>query len=119
MTLGITAVLGHVFPLFANFKGGKGIATLLGMCIALNYTIAVICIFTFISVVWITKYISVGSMSASILAAILSFFPYFYSNNIIANCFFCAIAILVVYTHKANIARLKAGTENKLSFKKK
>jgi glycerol-3-phosphate acyltransferase PlsY len=119
MTLGIAAVLGHVFPLFAGFKGGKGIATLLGMCIALNYVIALICIVAFVTIVWITKYISVGSMSAAILAAILSFLPYFYSNNMIANCFFCFIAILVVYTHKANIARLKAGTENKLSFKKK
>lgn len=117
MALGITAVLGHVFPLFAGFKGGKGIATLLGMCIALNYSIALICIVVFVSIVAFTRFISVGSMSAAIIAAFLSF--YFYTDNIIANCFFCAIAILVVYTHKANIARLKSGTENKLSFKKK
>lgn len=117
MALGVTAVLGHVFPLFAGFKGGKGIATLLGMCIALNYSIALICIVFFVSIVAVTRFISVGSMSAAIIAAFLSF--YFYTDNIIANCFFCAIAVLVVYTHKANIARLKAGTENKLSFKKK
>jgi glycerol-3-phosphate acyltransferase PlsY len=55
-------------------------------------------------------------MSAGILAAILSF--YFYPNNIIANVFFCAIAIMVVYTHRANIKRLKAGNENKFAFKK-
>lgn len=118
MALGITAVLGHVFPLFAGFKGGKGIATILGMAIALNWQIALICIVAFVTIVWITKYISVGSMSASILAAVLSFFPYFYSNNVVANCFFCAIAILVVYTHRANIKRLKAGNENKFAFKK-
>ncbi|MCF8429582.1 MAG: glycerol-3-phosphate 1-O-acyltransferase PlsY [Bacteroidia bacterium] len=117
MALGVTAVLGHVFPLFAGFKGGKGIATLLGMCIAINWQIAIICILVFVIIVAITKYISVGSMSAAILAAILSF--YFYTNNVIANCFFCAIAILVIYTHRTNIVRLKAGTENKLSFKKK
>jgi glycerol-3-phosphate acyltransferase PlsY len=116
MILGITAVIGHVLPIFAKFKGGKGIATLLGMAIALNYQIALICIVLFISIVWITKYISVGSMSAGILAAILSF--YFYPNNIIANVFFCAIAIMVVYTHRANIKRLKAGNENKFAFKK-
>jgi hypothetical protein len=118
MALGITAVIGHVFPLFAGFKGGKGIATLLGMAIALNWQIALICIIAFVTIVWITKYISVGSMSAAILAALLSFFPYFYYNNVIANSFFCTIAILVVYTHRANIKRLKAGNENKFAFKK-
>jgi glycerol-3-phosphate acyltransferase PlsY len=117
MVLGVTAVLGHVFPLFASFKGGKGIATLLGMCIALNWQIALICIIVFVSVVSYTRYISLGSMITAVIGAILSF--YFYTNNIIANCFFCAIAILVVYTHRTNINRLKAGTENKLSFKKK
>jgi glycerol-3-phosphate acyltransferase PlsY len=118
MSLGITAVIGHVFPLFAGFKGGKGIATLLGMAIALNWQIALICIIAFVTIVWITKYISVGSMSAAILAALLSFFPYFYYDNLIANSFFCSIAILVVYTHRANIKRLKAGNENKFAFKK-
>ena len=118
MALGITAVIGHVFPLFAGFKGGKGIATLLGMAIALNWQIALICIIAFVTIVWITKYISVGSMSAAILAALFSFFPYFYYDNLIANSFFCSIAILVVYTHRANIKRLKAGNENKFAFKK-
>jgi len=117
MVLGVTSVLGHVLPIFAGFKGGKGIATLLGMCIALNWQIALICIGVFITIVTITKYISLGSMVTSCVGALLSF--YFYTNNVIANCFFCAIAILVVYTHRTNIARLKIGTENKLSFKKK
>lgn len=116
MALGITAVIGHVFPIFAGFKGGKGIATILGMAIALNYVIAFICVLVFIAIVWLTKYISVGSMSASILAAILSF--YFYTDNVVANCFFCTIAIMVVYTHRANIKRLRDGNENKFAFKK-
>jgi acyl phosphate:glycerol-3-phosphate acyltransferase len=116
MALGVTAVLGHVWPIFAGFKGGKGIATLLGMAIALNYQIALICIMAFVTIVWLTKYISVGSMSAAVLAAILSFF--FYTDNEVANCFFCAIAIMVVYTHRANLKRLHAGNENKFAFKK-
>lgn len=116
MALGVTAVLGHVWPIFAGFKGGKGIATLLGMAIALNYQIAIVCIVAFVTIVWLTKYISVGSMSAAILAAILSFF--FYNDNVVANCFFCAIAIMVVYTHRANVKRLRAGNENKFAFKK-
>ncbi len=116
ISLGITAVLGHVFPLFAGFKGGKGIATLLGLVLALNYQIALICVPTFIIVVWITRYISVGSISAAILAAILSF--YFYQDNILAICFFCVISLMVIYTHRANIKRLRAGNENKFEFKK-
>lgn len=118
MMLGVTAVLGHVFPIFADFKGGKGIATLLGMAIALNFQIAFICIICFVTIVWLTKYISLASMSTAILGAVLSFFPYFYANNLIANCFFCAIAVMVVYTHKANVKRLLAGNENKFAFKK-
>ncbi len=117
MMLGIIAVLGHVFPVFASFKGGKGIATLLGMAIALNYQIAGICIVLFVAIVWLFKYISLGSMCASIAAALLSF--YFYQDNNIANIFFCLIAIMVIYTHRANIKRLKNGNENKFAFNKK
>jgi glycerol-3-phosphate acyltransferase PlsY len=87
------------------------------MCIAINWQIALICILVFVTIVSITKYISLGSMITASIGALLSF--YFYSNNVIANSFFCTIAILVIYTHRTNINRLKAGTENKLSFKKK
>lgn len=117
MLYGVIAVLGHVYPVFAQFRGGKGIATLLGLAIALDYRIAGICVASFISIVWITRYISVGSMLSGIAAAVLSF--YFYQSNLFANIFFCAIAVMVVYTHRTNIKRLMSGTENKLSFKKK
>lgn len=117
MLFGVIAVIGHVFPVFAQFKGGKGIATLLGLAIALDYQIALLCILLFVSIVWLTRYISVGSMSAGIFAAVLSF--YFYEDNLTANIFFCAIAVMVIYTHRANISRLMAGNENKFSFKKK
>jgi glycerol-3-phosphate acyltransferase PlsY len=116
MLLGVTAVVGHVFPVFANFKGGKGIATILGLAIALNWKIATICILFFVLIVWISRYISVGSMVTAIIGAVLSF--YFYQNNIIANAFFCSIAVLVIYTHRSNIIRLKNGNENRFSLKK-
>jgi hypothetical protein len=80
MLLGVTAVVGHVFPVFANFKGGKGIATILGLAIALNWKIATICILFFVLIVWISRFISVGSMITAIIGAVLSF--YFYQNNI-------------------------------------
>jgi len=116
MLLGVTAVVGHVFPVFANFKGGKGIATILGLAIALNWKIATICILFFVLIVWISRFISVGSMITAIIGAVLSF--YFYQNNIIANAFFCSIAVMVLYTHRSNIIRLKNGNENRFSFKK-
>ena len=117
MLFGVIAVLGHVYPVFAQFRGGKGIATLLGLAIALDYRIAGICVLLFVTIVWLTRFISVGSMLSGIAAALLSF--YFYQNNWFANIFFCAIALMVIYTHRANIKRLLSGTENKLSFKKK
>jgi glycerol-3-phosphate acyltransferase PlsY len=116
MLLGVTAVVGHVFPVFANFKGGKGIATILGLAIALNWKIATICILFFVLIVWISRFISVGSMITAIIGAVLSF--YFYKNNIMANAFFCSIAVMVLYTHRSNIIRLKNGNENRFSFKK-
>lgn len=116
MLLGVIAVIGHIYPVFAGFKGGKGIATLLGLCIALDYRIAGLCVLLFIAIVAVSRYISVGSMCAGIFAAILSF--YFYDQNIFAHAFFIAIALMVIYTHRANIGRLRAGNENKFSFNK-
>lgn len=117
MILGIVAVFGHVFPLFANFRGGKGIATIMGMAISLDYRIALICTLLFIVIVWGTRYISVGSMSGAVVGAILSF--YFYgTDEPIVNGFFIALSLMVIYTHRANIKRLMAGNENKFAFKK-
>jgi glycerol-3-phosphate acyltransferase PlsY len=108
MVLGIVAVLGHVFPLFANFRGGKGIATIVGLAIALDYRIALICTLLFILIVWGTRYISVGSMSGAVAAAMLSF--YFYgTNEPIVNGFFIALSLMVIYTHRANIKRSDGG----------
>jgi len=117
MIYGMIAVLGHVYPVFANFKGGKGIATLLGLAIALDYKIAICCMLLFVLVVWVTKYISVGSMTGGVLAAILSFV--FYQDNTSAHGFFTAVAILVIYTHRANIKRLLNGNENRFTFNPK
>jgi glycerol-3-phosphate acyltransferase PlsY len=117
MVLGIVSVIGHVFPFFANFRGGKGIATIVGLAIALDYRIALICTVLFIIIVWVTRYISVGSMSGGIVGALLSF--YFYgTDQPIVNGFFIALSMMVIYTHRANIKRLMAGNENKFAFKK-
>lgn len=118
IVLGICAVLGHIYPVFAGFKGGKGIATLLGIVIALNYQLALICFLCFVLIVSITKYISVGSMLSALLSPVVAL--WLNAWNIQALFYFCCVvAILVVYTHRANLKRLAAGNENKFSFKKK
>jgi acyl phosphate:glycerol-3-phosphate acyltransferase len=118
IAFGALAVIGHVFPVFAQFKGGKGIATLLGITIALNGMLALICAALFVVIVYITRYISVGSMLSAIASPFIAFGLYHAEIN--ALVYFCAIvALLVVYTHRANIKRLINGNENKFSFTRK
>jgi glycerol-3-phosphate acyltransferase PlsY len=118
IAFGALAVIGHVFPVFAQFKGGKGIATLLGITIALNGMLALICAALFVVIVYITRYISVGSMLSAIASPFIAFGLYHAELN--ALVYFCAIvALLVVYTHRANIKRLTNGNENKFSFTRK
>ncbi len=118
MLFGAFAVLGHVYPVFARFRGGKGIATLLGVTVAISWQVSLLCIGIFIFVVWVSKYISLGSMLAS---AASPFFAYIiYGSNERFFIYFCiAVAMMVLYTHRANIERLRAGTETKFAFNKK
>ncbi len=108
------AVLGHNFPVYYNFKGGKGVATSLAVLIALHLPTALVALGIFIVVVLISKYVSLSSISASV-GAIISSFVFF---KIDAFSIFCTIiGLLCIYRHKSNIARLIAGTENKLGQK--
>ncbi|MCE2740971.1 MAG: glycerol-3-phosphate 1-O-acyltransferase PlsY [Sphingobacteriales bacterium] len=116
--LGLSAVIGHVYPVFARFKGGKGIATLLGMVIGISWPIALLCALVFISTVWLSRYVSLGSMMGAAFSPI--FVRFIYGADETFFLYFClAIAGMVVYTHRANIQRLRAGTESKFSFNKK
>ena len=118
MLLGLVAVLGHVYPIFAGFKGGKGIATLLGAVVGISWHVALLAAVVFILSVWITRYISVGSMLGCILSPL--FVRLIYGpNETIFIYFCCLVALLVVYTHRSNIKRLREGTESKFSFSKK
>lgn len=118
IVLGFIAVLGHVYPVFAGFKGGKGIATLLGVVIALNAWLALYCFLLFVLTVSITRYISVGSMLSAMVSPLIAFWLNHYNINPLFY-FCCAVAVLVIYTHRANIKRLAAGSENRFSFNKK
>ena len=118
MVLGFVAVLGHVYPVFAGFKGGKGIATLLGIVMALNAWLALYCFILFVLTVSITRYISVGSMLSAMVSPLIAFWLNHYNINPLFY-FCCVVAILVIFTHRSNIKRLAAGSENRFSFNKK
>lgn len=116
--LGSMALIGHVFPLFAGFRGGKGIATLVGIVIALFPQAVLICLVVFLIAFIPTRYVSLGSMSAAIAFPIVVIF--IMQNDLAAEIIFSiAVAIFVPLTHHKNIKRLLKGQENKLHFRKK
>ena len=112
---GVLAVVGHIFPVFAEFKGGKGIATLLGMVIGISYPLALCCIGVFILFLLVTQYVSLSSMLATISYPIFAFFV-FDRTEILLLLFGIVAAVLVVYTHRKNIKRLLQGTESKANL---
>ena len=120
IAIALTAIIGHIFTIFLKFKGGKGVATSAGVFIALTPASVGFALLIFIITVWLTRYVSLGS----ILAALTLFISELVANlrndfaqkEILALIF--VIALFIIIKHKANIKRLLAGNENKLSFKK-
>jgi glycerol-3-phosphate acyltransferase PlsY len=116
--ISMVVVIGHVFPVFAGFKGGKGIATSLGVVLALFPLPAVVCFVVFIIVLLITGYVSLGSVTVAIIFPFISIF--IFNNTEYAYVFYsCIIAVFIVFMHRKNIKRLLNGQESKFSFKKK
>lgn len=113
---GFFAILGHTFPIFFEFRGGKGVATALGVLITLNWKIGLICLIFAVILIAVTKMVSVGSILSAILYPILTVFM----ANISFVCVIISvlIALLVIFNHRENLKRIKNGTENKISFKK-
>jgi glycerol-3-phosphate acyltransferase PlsY len=117
--LGICAVIGHIFPIWADFKGGKGIATLFGMVLAIQPLVAGILTLVFIVILLTTRYVSLSSIIASIVFPVLILFI-FKEPEVMYRVFAIAVACMVVLTHHKNINRLMAGNESKVPlFKKK
>jgi acyl phosphate:glycerol-3-phosphate acyltransferase len=114
---GIAAVMGHVFPAFAQFRGGKGVATLLGMVIAIHAPASLVCIGVFVVVFTISKYVSLGSLIAALVFPLLMFFPYFKPSQPIVIVFAFGMTSIVVLTHQKNIRRLINGEENKMNLR--
>ena len=112
---GLSAVIGHCFPAFYKFKGGKGVATSLGVLLIVNPQIGLICLVFALTIMAFTRWVSLGSILAAILFPILTIFMV---DNMGAKIISILIGALVVFNHRTNISRLKNGTENKLSLKK-
>jgi len=118
LALGIAAVMGHLFPVFAGFRGGKGIATLFGMVLAIHLQAALLCVIVFIVILLITRYVSLSSIAAGFAYTIgVAFvFPSNKSVVIYGMCMF----LLILITHQKNIERLLKGKESQVNlFKKK
>lgn len=112
LVLGIIAVIGHILPVFLGFKGGKGVATLLGMMIGIQPLASVICIGIFLILLSISKYVSLSSILSTLAFAILVGFVFKNTPQSI-QIFGGIVFLLVTFTHRANIGRLMNGNENK------
>ncbi len=115
--IGLFAVIGHIFPLFAGFKGGKGVATLLGMTLGISTIPSLLSFVVFVLVFSIFRYVSLGSLTAGFFFTI---YVLFLTESSISLMIFSIVAfILLVYSHRDNIIRLSKGTENKIIIKKR
>ena len=119
---GILVIVGHTFPVFFGFKGGKGVATSLGVLLTTNWQIGLICLIFGVVIIAITQMVSVGSIGAAILFPVLTLFmgEHFIveATGIKYLVFSLIVAGFVIFNHRENIKRIMNGTENKLSFKK-
>jgi len=116
--LGLSAVVGHIFPIWADFRGGKGIATLFGMILSIQPIVAVSLIVVFVLMLFLTRYVSLSSITASIAFPVLIVFI-FNADELSYRLFAIATAFLVVLTHHKNISRLLNGNESKVPLFRK
>ena len=117
---GFFVILGHTFPIFFGFKGGKGIATALGVLLVTNWSIGLVCLVFALVLMALTRIVSLGSIAAAVLFPILVLF-FGHNSYIVQGGYFIysiILATLVLFNHRSNIKRLIEGKENKLSFKK-
>jgi glycerol-3-phosphate acyltransferase PlsY len=108
---GLSSCLGHIFPLFLGFKGGKGVATALGVYLPISVTSVLIECFFFLGIVWKWRFISLGSITCALTIPI--FIAFFRSDSQAYFVLSVVIAALILYRHQENIVRLLQGTENK------
>ena len=122
---GIAVVLGHTFPVFFGFKGGKGVATSLGILLISNWQIGLICLVFGIVLIALTRMVSLGSCTAAVLFPVLTLFINEHytvltegKSGSVYFIYSVILAVIVLYNHRSNIKRILSGTENKISFSK-
>lgn len=123
---GIAVVVGHTFPVFYSFKGGKGVATSLGVILISNWQIGLICLVFALVLMALTRMVSLGSCAAAVLFPVLTLFINEHytvltegKNGNVYFVYSVILAVIVLYNHRSNIKRILDGSENKLSFNKK
>jgi len=108
----LICLLGHIFPIWLKFKGGKGVAVYLGILLSASFNLGLIFIISWVIVLYLTKYSSLASLASTLVIFLYSFF--FYNFNV--SLFFFITFIIFIYTHRENIYRIKNKTENKTNF---
>ncbi|RYY88498.1 MAG: glycerol-3-phosphate 1-O-acyltransferase [Chitinophagaceae bacterium] len=115
--LGLAAVLGHIFPIWANFRGGKGVASLFGMVLGIQPNVALCCVGIFILVLYLTRWVSLSSILASVAFPIFILFI-FNEPEHLYRIFAVTVGMLVLLTHQKNIGRILKGSESKVPILK-
>jgi glycerol-3-phosphate acyltransferase PlsY len=115
--LGLSAVIGHILPVFAGFRGGKGVATLFGMILAVQPVIAVSCVGVFILVLYLTRYVSLSSILAALSLPICVLWIW-NEHEVMYRVFALLVAALVIFTHQKNIGRILRGVESRIPILK-
>ncbi|HEX4876469.1 MAG TPA: glycerol-3-phosphate 1-O-acyltransferase PlsY [Chitinophagaceae bacterium] len=115
--LGLAAVIGHIFPIWADFRGGKGVATLFGLVLGISPWTALSCVGIFMLVLYLTRFVSLSSILASIAFPIF-ILVIFNVDNPVYRIFAIAVALMVLLTHQKNIGRLLRGNESKVPILK-
>ena len=110
----LMAIIGHTFPIYYGFRGGKGVATSLGAMLVVHPQIGLICLVFALIIIIATRWVSLGSILAATLFPILTVFMV---DSFGAKVVSILMALLVIFNHRANLKRLREGTENKISFK--
>ena len=117
----IAVVIGHTFPIFFGFKGGKGVATSLGVLLMTNWQIGLICLVFALLLIILTRMVSLGSCAAAVLFPVLTLFinqHYIVTGNSSYFIYSVILAVIVLFNHRENIKRIMKGTENRISFSK-
>jgi len=113
IVLGMASVIGHIFPIWAGFRGGKGVATILGMALAIQPIVALLCLLVFLFTLITTRFVSLSSLIAGVAFMVLILFI-FNEKETMYRYFAIIVAFMVIITHQKNISRLLNGTENKV-----